>query len=288
MRGRFIVLEGPDGAGKSTNAQFIAQFLKVRGIDCINTYEVGGTPFGKKARDALFVKDPNEPMDKISILLTVMATRIQHLANVIRPALAKGQWVICDRYRYSTYVYQSMMQDISIERVRAFEELAFKDQPPIEPDDIFYFYADEQTLSIRSGKRGETNNDRFKLPSTFVKTVANYETVFSNEDYMRTIGLNRSLVRRINANESEQGVRAQLSEKLNYIINSHAMYNRIFDKDRQAQGVFTPGTSRHGSDRTALFGEGLPDSAVDIKPDEKGFRSVSNAEYEELRRHGKI
>jgi len=102
-KGKFIVLEGGEGAGKSTILQFLRESL-----DCekfIFTREPGGTVFAEKIR-ALFLAEDHEPLDPLAELLLVNAARMQHLVHVIRPALESGMHVVCDRFDVSTYAYQ--------------------------------------------------------------------------------------------------------------------------------------------------------------------------------------
>ncbi|WP_188588997.1 dTMP kinase, partial [Achromobacter denitrificans] len=93
-RGRFITLEGVDGAGKSTHTDWIADFLRAQGLDVVSTREPGGTPLGEKLR-ALLLADP---MGLDTETLLMFAARCEHVRQVIEPALARGAWVVCDRY----------------------------------------------------------------------------------------------------------------------------------------------------------------------------------------------
>ena len=97
MTGLFITLEGPEGAGKSTNRDYLAERLRAQGIEVVLTREPGGTPLAERIRDVLLTPG-DEPMNPDTELLLVFAARAQHLAEVIRPALARGAVVICDRF----------------------------------------------------------------------------------------------------------------------------------------------------------------------------------------------
>lgn len=97
MSGLFITLEGPEGAGKSTNRDYLAARLREQGLDVVLTREPGGTPLAEKVRELLLAPS-DETMAADTELLLVFAARAQHLAQVIRPALARGAVVLCDRF----------------------------------------------------------------------------------------------------------------------------------------------------------------------------------------------
>lgn len=116
-RGRFITLEGVDGAGKSTHTEWIAEFLRGQGLEVVSTREPGGTPLGEKLR-ALVLTDP---MGLDTETLLMFAARCEHLHQVIEPALARGAWVVCDRYTDATYAYQGGGRGLGAARVAALE-----------------------------------------------------------------------------------------------------------------------------------------------------------------------
>jgi len=97
VSGLFITLEGPEGAGKSTNREYLAARLREQGLDVLLTREPGGTPLAEKVRELLLAPS-DETMAADTELLLVFAARAQHLAQVIRPALARGAVVLCDRF----------------------------------------------------------------------------------------------------------------------------------------------------------------------------------------------
>ena len=97
MTGLFITLEGPEGAGKSTNREYLAERLRAEGIDVVLTREPGGTPLAERIRELLLTPS-DDAMSADTELLLVFAARAQHLAEVIRPALARGAVVLCDRF----------------------------------------------------------------------------------------------------------------------------------------------------------------------------------------------
>lgn len=97
MSGLFITLEGPEGAGKSTNREYLAARLREQGVDVVMTREPGGTPLAERIRELLLAPS-DETMAVDTELLLMFAARAQHLAEVIRPALARGAVVLCDRF----------------------------------------------------------------------------------------------------------------------------------------------------------------------------------------------
>lgn len=101
-RGKFITFEGIDGAGKSSHIAGVAEFVRARGLTVVSTREPGGTPLGEKLRDLLL----HEAMHLETEALLMFAARREHLAQLIEPALARGDWVVCDRFSDATYAYQ--------------------------------------------------------------------------------------------------------------------------------------------------------------------------------------
>ncbi len=103
MTGLFITLEGPEGAGKSTNREYLAAQLRTQGVQVLLTREPGGTPLAERIRELLLAPS-DEAMCADTELLLVFAARAQHLAEVIRPALARGEVVLCDRFTQSLFL----------------------------------------------------------------------------------------------------------------------------------------------------------------------------------------
>ena len=156
MKGRFITIEGGEGAGKSTNISFILQYLENAGKDLVLTREPGGTPLGEKIR-ALLLDKQNTEMSPNAELLLMFAARAQHIAQVITPALQEGRWVLCDRFTDATYAYQGGGRGISDDRIEALESWV---QRGLRPDlTILLDISVNQGLE-RAGNRSEP--DRFE------------------------------------------------------------------------------------------------------------------------------
>ncbi|WP_136066797.1 dTMP kinase [Modicisalibacter radicis] len=130
-RGRFITLEGGEGVGKSTNTTLVCEFLRERGLEVVATREPGGTPRGEAIRELLLDPDELEPLDEDAELLLIFAARAQHLARLIRPALERGAWVVCDRFTDATFAYQGGGRGIDRQRIGSLEALV---QGALQPD----------------------------------------------------------------------------------------------------------------------------------------------------------
>jgi dTMP kinase len=120
--GRFIVLEGGEGAGKSTQAPRLAAWLTTRGHPALATREPGGAPGAERIRALLLAEDT--PLSPLAQTLLHMAARVEHVAATIRPALAAGQWVVCDRFTDSTRVYQGLAQGVDMAAIEMLATLA--------------------------------------------------------------------------------------------------------------------------------------------------------------------
>ena len=105
MRGAFISLEGGEGVGKSTNVAFTAETVRSAGFEVVTTREPGGTRLGEQVREWILTGDHGTLSAEIETLL-MFAARAKHLEEVIRPALAAGRWVVCDRFTDATFAYQ--------------------------------------------------------------------------------------------------------------------------------------------------------------------------------------
>ncbi len=128
-RGRFITLEGGDGAGKSTQAAALCDWLSDRGIRAVRTREPGGAPGAEEIRALLLTGDPGK-WDAVTEALLMNAARRDHIVRAIRPALARGDWVICDRFYHSTLVYQGHAGGVPMDTLRALIDAAVEDTRP--------------------------------------------------------------------------------------------------------------------------------------------------------------
>jgi dTMP kinase len=156
VTGLFITLEGPEGAGKSTNREYLAGHLRAAGIDVVLTREPGGTPLAERIRELLLAPS-DEQMSADTELLLVFAARAQHLAQVIRPALARGAVVLCDRFTDATYAYQGGGRGLSQERIATLETFV---QGELRPDLTLVFDLPVEVGLARASARGRL--DRFE------------------------------------------------------------------------------------------------------------------------------
>jgi dTMP kinase len=127
MAGKFITLEGVDGAGKSTHLTWLVEHLRATGRPVVQTREPGGTPLGEKLRELLL----HEPMHLETEALLMFAARREHLERVIRPAIARGDWVVCDRFTDASFAYQGGGRGLSTEKLGQLEAWV---QEGLQPD----------------------------------------------------------------------------------------------------------------------------------------------------------
>lgn len=125
--GKFITFEGIDGAGKSTHVDSVATQLRASGKTVVTTREPGGTPLGEKLRELLL----QEPMHLETEALLMFASRREHIAQVIAPALARGEWVISDRFTDASFAYQGGGRKLSLEKLAVLEQWV---HPDLQPD----------------------------------------------------------------------------------------------------------------------------------------------------------
>jgi dTMP kinase len=128
IAGKFITLEGAEGAGKSSLMSAISEWLAAKGLEVLASREPGGTPVGEVLRDLLL--DPKHPITPMTELALMFASRAQHIEEIIKPALAKGVWVICDRFTDSSYAYQGSGRGFNLESISAFEALTIDNYAP--------------------------------------------------------------------------------------------------------------------------------------------------------------
>jgi dTMP kinase len=203
-RGLFITLEGGEGAGKSTSLEFVRDHLELAGRRVVVTREPGGTPLGEKIRDLLL--HGRESMEVDTELLLMFAARAEHLARVIRPALADGACVVCDRFTDATYAYQGGGRGVPEARIRILEDWV---QQGLRPDLTLLLDIPVAQGLERAGQR--STPDRFEREKIdfFERVRKRYLAAATNEPQR---------VRVIDAAGDLPAVRAQLRSALAAIL----------------------------------------------------------------------
>lgn len=206
--GSFITFEGVEGAGKTTNIEFIAEKIQSTGQEIILTREPGGTKIGEAIRDILLSKDLPE-MHHDTELLLMFAARAEHVQRVILPALNAGKWVLCDRFTDASYAYQGAGRGIDLSRIATLENWV---QGDLRPDHTFLFDLDAKTGLARATSRGET--DRFEQQHIdFFNKV--------RQHYLNRAQQNPQRFKIIHAQHDLKMVQQQITEKLNEILSDN-------------------------------------------------------------------
>ena len=156
QRGKFITVEGTEGVGKTTNLEYIRNWLQQHSIEFISTREPGGTPLAEQLRE-LLLQPRDEVVDQTAELLMVFAARAQHLSQIIKPALAQGVWVLCDRFTDATYAYQGGGRQMDASLIANLESLV---QGALRPDAVILLDVPVEIGLARARDRGDL--DRFE------------------------------------------------------------------------------------------------------------------------------
>lgn len=171
-RGKFITLEGGEGVGKTTNLTFIKDYLQQQNIVVTVTREPGGTILAEKIRHLVLDIDCESISDTTELLL-MFAARAQHIQHVIEPALAQGNWVLCDRFTDATYAYQGGGRKLSIDTIALLEQLV---QGDLRPDLTLLLDAPTEIGMERAQKRGTFDRFEAEKISFFTRVREMYLT----------------------------------------------------------------------------------------------------------------
>ncbi len=202
-RGKFLTLEGIDGVGKSSHLAFIVEALCAHGHEVVATREPGGTPLGETLRDIVL----NQPMHPDTESLLVFASRREHIAQVILPALTRGAWVLSDRFTDSSFAYQCGGRLLSQTRMRVLEDWVHAD---LQPDLTFLFDAPIELARERL-LRGTTTLDKFEREqSTFFANV--------REAYLARAKAFPQRIRIINTARSLGEIQTELAQSLTEML----------------------------------------------------------------------
>jgi len=210
VRGRFITLEGIEGVGKSTQMARAALHLRDRGIEPLLTREPGGTPLAESLR-ALVLQPRKEPIGAAAELLMIFAARASHVADVIRPALEQGRWVLCDRFTDATEAYQGAGRGVDIGSIRRLADIA---HPGLAPDLTLLLDVPPAIALARAASRG-ARPDRFEAEDRifFDRVRRGYLDIAAREP---------DRVRLIDATGTEQQVGTIIARELDALIGAGA------------------------------------------------------------------
>jgi dTMP kinase len=204
-RGKFITLEGGEGVGKTTNLTFIKNYLRLHNIPVVETREPGGTVLAEKIRHLLLDND-SEIISEQAELLLIFAARAQHIKHVIEPALARGEWVLCDRFTDATYAYQGGGRNMRISTIEWLENLV---QGNLRPDLTVLLDAPVEIGIERARERGSF--DRFEL-----EKISFFEHV--RRAYLLQAELHPERIKLIKANQPLVDVQSALIDVIRTLL----------------------------------------------------------------------
>ncbi|MEW7981633.1 MAG: dTMP kinase [gamma proteobacterium symbiont of Phacoides pectinatus] len=204
--GRFITVEGGEGAGKSTNLDYIRSLIEAAGHPVLFTREPGGTPLGEEVRELLLGHRHTGMADDTELLL-MFAARAEHIARCITPALERGQWVLCDRFTDATYAYQGGGRGLSEARIATLEQWV---QGGLRPDLTLLLDLPVEIGLSRAGARSEP--DRFER-----EQAAFFQRV--REAYLRIAEAHPARVTVIDAAPGLERVQAQIARAMHGFLS---------------------------------------------------------------------
>ncbi|MGS0740553.1 dTMP kinase [Glaciimonas sp. GG7] len=194
---KFITFEGIDGAGKSTHIGFVADLLRARGLTVVSTREPGGTDLGEALRELVL----HQKMHLETEAMLMFASRREHLAQVIEPALARGDWVVSDRFTDATFAYQGGGRKLALEKLDVLEQWV---HPHLQPDLTLLF---DVPLDVARTRLNATRNlDRFEQEQAaffadtraeYLRRAAQFPTRFRIIDATRSIADTRQALEQI-------------------------------------------------------------------------------------------
>ncbi len=206
MPNRVITIEGSEGAGKSTNLELLKPTLETRGLDFFVTREPGGTAMAEEIRDLILAKR-TETVAPITELLLMFAARAQHVEEVIKPRLAAGQWVLCDRFVDASYAYQGYGREVPLEILENLEKWVVGDTQPALT--LFLDLAPE----IGATRIADREKDRLELEqaSFFERVRAGYLERARVHSRIKVVDASQSLV----------AVQADVQAVIDQHLNTH-------------------------------------------------------------------
>jgi dTMP kinase len=216
--GRLIALEGMDGCGKSVGKEYLKAAFEKAGLSAVATYEVGGTPIGKELRTLAFKKRDDESLDPLARLLLIYAARIQHIRQVLWPAISTGSYVITDRYNDTTRIYQGLLDNLDreMDQIEACAPMRLLAQ---RADYVVYFKVDTEVAYQRGRARKDVDNDTYKNDLEKADKINKHY-----DDYFKKIAQETpQAVFVVNANEDLASVHQQLDQFVAGIVAMHKL-----------------------------------------------------------------
>lgn len=201
-RGLFLTFEGVDGAGKSTHVGWTVEQLKSRGVNVISTREPGGTAVGEKLRELLL----HESMGLECETLLMFAARVQHLREIIEPALEAGTWVVCDRFTDATFAYQGGGREMGLSRIAELEQWV---HPHLQPDRTWLFDVPLEIARERLDRTREKDRFEREADAFFLRTRA---------VYLARAGQQAQRFSVVDATASIQEIRQSLTQQLDALV----------------------------------------------------------------------
>ena len=207
MTGKFITVEGIEGAGKTTCMQVVTEVIEYQGINAIHTREPGGTDLGEDLR-SLLLGHKHTGMSDDAELLMMFAARAEHIAQKIQPALDDGKWVLCDRFTDATYAYQGYGRGIPLEKISGLEDWV---QGKLRPDLTLLMDLPVEVGMERAGKRSAP--DRFESEAwDFFERI--------RQGYLSIAAEQPSRVKVIDASQDLPDVQAQVKTAIEAFVNA--------------------------------------------------------------------
>jgi dTMP kinase len=206
MKGLFITMEGPDGSGKSTQILKLKGYFEEKGYDVLVTREPGGTRIGEEIRKIILDKN-NSEMDNVTEALLYAASRAQHVAEVIKPAIDMGKIVICDRFVDSSIVYQGIGRKLGIELIEQINKAAVKNYMP----DMTFLFKLSPEVGIKR-KIDQGDQDRLEC-----ERIDFHERVFRGYIMLKERYPHR--IRSIDASKSIQDIHREIIKYISEILN---------------------------------------------------------------------
>lgn len=202
QQGCFITLEGLDGAGKSTHIDWLVEYLRSHGMQVVSTREPGGTTLGEQLRTTVLTQS----MHLKTETLLMFAARCEHIEAVIKPALAAGKWVVCDRFTDATYAYQGGGRQLGAHAIETLEQWV---HPDLQPDRSWLFDVPLEVARQRLASAREPDRFEREEAAFFERTRQAYHQR-SQQDPQR--------MRIIDATQSIDAVRASLRNEVDMLI----------------------------------------------------------------------